>query len=46
MISSIYGSNKAMYKIGERKGKSKAEIEKLEKIKTQKKKVIPKRNQI
>ena len=43
MISSIYGSNKAMYKIGERKGKTKAEIEKLEKRKTQKKKVIPKK---
>jgi hypothetical protein len=37
MISSIYGSNKAMYKIGERKGKTKAEIEKLEKARTKKK---------
>ncbi len=43
MISSIYGSNKAMYKVGERKGKTKAEIQKLEKLRTQKKKVIPKK---
>jgi hypothetical protein len=43
MISSIYGSNKAMYKVGERKGKTKAEIQKLENLKTKKKKVIPKK---
>lgn len=43
MISSIYGSSKAWYKVGERKGKTKAEIEKLESKKTQKKKVIPKK---
>ena len=32
-----------MYKVGERKGKTKAEIQKLENLKTQKKKVIPKK---
>jgi hypothetical protein len=39
MISSIYGSNKAIYSIGERKGKTKSEIQKLEDARTKKKKL-------
>jgi hypothetical protein len=42
MISNIYNSNRALYKIGERKGKTKAEIERIEnlKLKPKSKKVI------
>jgi hypothetical protein len=39
LISSIYGMSRAIYKIGERKGMSKAEIQKIEKARTKKKKV-------
>ena len=42
MISNIYNSNRALYKIGERKGKTKTEIQRIEdlKLKPKSKKVI------
>ena len=39
MISNIYGSNRALYKIGERKGKTKTEIERMERLKTKPKSI-------
>jgi hypothetical protein len=39
MISNIYNSNRALYKIGERKGKTKVEIERIEELKLKPKKL-------